>query len=454
MTDSPERLLRSGLRLGWAMSVFGAQSLARAFGGPGARQDVTGALDELATTARRELGHGSRELLRSGERLQADLGGLWFGSMASPGNGSKNSSKTRELLRDLRKDLVEGGAGSFRRMLEWTTPIGGPSFERSADMLFAAEQFAAEALEPFAETTEESINQRLCERAARLLTLDPYQGLWRLEGLGYAYGHTLDASSSQPFESSGLPPTAKMPILTGAALALARRFWSRADSADGGLRGGGDQEDNVRLHAELCHRWAPAGTGWMLFEATGFVAHQLMPLRFDALAEAATALGESPRAAFYHGVGRALYLSLRGLFDARHPLARAAAMHDPAARRNATAGIVWAATLSHLRHPDQLEALLDLRTSPLERRAFDRRTLDAQAVEHGLAGALTVWLNHLRGHAEQPLEQEVLATLRARPLLWSRLEGAFEIAQGRIGGLERDETHWDDVYLLRQEEKS
>ena len=452
MTDAPERLLRSSLRLGWAMSVFGAQSLARAFGGSGARQDVTSALDHLATTARRELGHGSRELLRSGQRLQADLAALWVGS----GAGAANGSRTLEIGRDLRRNFVEGGAGGVRRMLEWTTPIGGPSFERSADMLFAAEQFAAEALEPFdtlepqedqatQEPQEDRTGRQLRERATRLLALDPYVGLWRLEGLGYAYGHTLDALPRLPFESNDLPMAAKMPILTGAALALARRFWGRSDSTDR------DLIDSARRHAELCQHWAPAGTGWMLFEATGFVAHQLMPLRFGALAEAAAALGTSSRAAFHHGVGRALYLSLRGLFDARHPLARAAAMQDPTARRNAIAGVVWAATLSHLRHPDQLESLLDLRTSPLDRRALDRRTLDAGAIEHGLAGALTVWLNHLRGYAEKPLEQEVLATLRARPRLWSRLEGAYDIAHRRIEALERGDIHWDDVYLLHQE---
>lgn len=428
------QLLRSGLRFGWAMSVFGAQGLARVLG----RRDVVEAFDQVTREARRQLRPAAREMLGTGERLAQDIAALWAG----PG--------------DLGRSLVEGGAGAARRASSLLAPLGGPAFERSSDLLFAAEHFAASALEPFelgarragaesvdaetagAETAPGparpvATGERLRRRAARLQGLESYAGLWQLEGLGYAYGRALGAFPDEPFEPGGLPESVRMPVLTGAALALSRH-----------LLGRGDLVESARRHAELCDRWAPAGSGLMLFEATGFIAHQLMPLRFEEMAEAATALGERARAAFYHGVGRALYISLRGLVDARHPFERAAAIKERVPRQNATAGVVWAAALVHLRHPGQLESLLD---------DWSER-LDARAVEHGLAGALTVWLNHLRGRFEDPIRQEHVAGLRRRQTLWPRLEAAFDRARRRIDDFERGAGSWDSVYVLMPERKT
>ena len=412
-------LLRSGLRLGLAMSIFGAQGLARTLGGRGGTVE---ALDEVAAVAEKELGPASREMLRSGERLRRDLAQLQPMQLFAGTDG---------FGRQLGAALITGGAGGARRTLSAVAPmVGGTSFERAVDLLFAAESFSATALVPLAgkkspDETGEDIEEELRRRVQACFSLDAYTGLWQLEGLGYAYGASLEDRMEVPFDADGLPLAARMPVLTGAALALALRL----------LSSGADTRESARRHAELCRRWAPAGSALMLFEATGFVCHQLMPLSFEAMADGASSLGEEAYAAFYHGVGRALYLSLRSLVDSRHPLERAMALDDGAARRNAVAGVVWAATLVHLRHPRQLETLL---SDWIGR-------VDVGAVEHGMAGAMTVWLNHLQGRVDEPdKERHVAAVLRGQAGL--PLRKALEEAGRRVADLEAGRETWDRVY--------
>lgn len=353
--------LGTGLRFGWAMSLLGAQSAVRLARGA----DPSASIDGVRREAERWTG-SSEELLRSLDRVRGDVLELWAG-VTGPGADLRVGSAA-----------VGVGVGGTRRGLEVLARVNGAgsTAERAADILFVVERFSATAMEPLGDDPRSAVS----DRAAELLGQEPFGALWSLEGLGHAYGEALwragrgDGPSGVGRQSGAVdlelvPRAASMPLMTGAALALARRF----------LRSRETPAERTGRFLDDCFRRAPAGSRLMLFEAAGFVAYQLLPLDFDVVADSTTALGDAATAAFWHGVGRALYLSFRGLATQRAPLEAAAGIPRELERRNALAGLVWASTLVHLRRPSQIESLL---TAAAGR-------VDKEVVEHGVGGALT-----------------------------------------------------------------
>ncbi len=185
----------------------------------------------------------------------------------------------------------------------------------------------------------------LAEQARRAAALaDPFDGIWAMEGLGYAWARAAAGRFLPPRELdaerlASLPAAACAPVHTGSALAV-------AEGLLGALGRGGDDRRLVRSWLDRCRDDLSPGYAELAAEALGLVARQLQPCRLRRLDELL------------------------------------AAARRPAGEGNAIAGLAWALTLVNLRSPAVVEAAVaGCGGGP----GVDR------AIAHGAAGALLVW---------------------------------------------------------------
>lgn len=215
---------------------------------------------------------------------------------------------------------------------------------------------------------------------ARLAAWPPHPALFALEGLGHALAGARGLAPDgllAGLDREGVPPSRWIPLHTGLGLAL-------AGSTPWTLLAGRRLDDALERFIGLCHHHARPGYARAVFEALGFVGRTLHP---GAVARLDGSLSRELKAFFWHGVGRGLYFSPENAVPGRSPAAVAAAWREPPhelGRRNALAGVAWAATLVNLRHPEVVESLFD--------RSFG--ALDDPAREAALGGAASaafVW---------------------------------------------------------------
>lgn len=230
----------------------------------------------------------------------------------------------------------------------------------------------------------------LAEQARRAAALaDPFDGIWAMEGLGYAWARAAAGRFLPPRELdaerlAGLPAAACAPVHTGSALAV-------AEGLLGALGRGGDDRRLVRSWLDRCRDDLSPGYAELAAEALGLVARQLQPCRLRRLDELLAAADERLADYLWHGVGRGLYFAPMHLLPWsggwERAFAKARSEPPPAARRpagegNAIAGLAWALTLVNLRSPAVVEAAVaGCGGGP----GVDR------AIAHGAAGALLVW---------------------------------------------------------------
>jgi hypothetical protein len=190
--------------------------------------------------------------------------------------------------------------------------------------------------------------------------------LWHAEGCAYGRARRGDVL---PTVSEGL----EVPLASGRALAAAV----------------------ARLDARHCGRpllpptvdELPAGVDrGLVCESLGFAARVLEPHRLKEIAAAAAALDPALADFVWHGAGRGLYFAPEQAWPVPVATERAMARTespDPRRRQQCLAGLVWAATLVNLRHPDLLARMLG---------AWAGREDDLEPVAHGVAAASAIWL--------------------------------------------------------------
>lgn len=217
---------------------------------------------------------------------------------------------------------------------------------------------------------------------AGALGAGPDRALWLLEGLGYALAEGTDRSPPRSRRllagAAAREPRARIPLHTGMGLALARRALLRA------RRPAGSVGDAVATFLAACETLSARGCAPMAVEALGLMARQLHPGLLARLEAELRSWGEERVELLWHGVGRGLYFVPSAL-AAGVAAALAAARSEPphaAGRRNALAGVAWAATLVNLRHPQVLEGVV---------RDHAGAIFDPPAFAHGVRSALVVW---------------------------------------------------------------
>jgi len=229
----------------------------------------------------------------------------------------------------------------------------------------------------------------LLELVRRARALDPYRGLWTLEGLGYAYAENAWSDGQPPAgllrggAAADLPRGALLPLHTGIGLWLAERRLARL-AAETGAGGAGDALADL---LSLCRSHARDGYAEMVFEAVGLVAINLHPRLLPDLDRGLRTLDPELVDYLWHGAGRGLYFSPLHALPVRSAMAWALdrARQEPRGereRRNALAGLAWALTLVNIRRPQILAGVLQ---------HLGGAIWNEEAFAGGVAAAVLVW---------------------------------------------------------------
>jgi hypothetical protein len=269
------------------------------------------------------------------------------------------------------------------------------------------------------------------ELAARAVSLGPPLSVWAAEGIGYHMTAVRCREREPPRRllapggEWAVPPETLIPLHAGMGSAFASCLLDAVRE----YRTTAAIDDAVEQFEELCAANARDVFNGTAREALGFVTrgmyYELLPIVDARLQVARAGLCE----VFWHGVGRAMYFSPMTALpfgDARVRVLTevCASARRPADRRNAMAGVAWAATLVNLRNPEVLE--------PWVASVADSR--DAEAFACGVHSALEAW-----GHCA-PSDSAAAAFRRHVPRrpdcrdAWEGMMTGFAMPHARMPG--------------------
>lgn len=415
-------LLRSGLRFGWALSLSGAEGLARVVGGEPAFGD-DGVAEDLARQWRSALGEPASS---DGNRNPGE-GWPSIESWLAPG-------PARQEWLGIERRLVDGVhemAATARVLLP--SKGGRLALRALENQLAAYGHFRrAATLAPGAP---------LVDRLALASEADGLDALWLYEGLGYDHAErNLCLERPGPEEPRSLPadlPTACLATLhTGVGLSLARRRLDRSHVLDPAEE---PSDGNPADHgAELLRRTlddgahlAAPGCGGIFVETLGFATRLLrpawLPILDRALARPSEPLPEGARALFWHGVGRATSFgprhlvpgldSLHGALDGLQADMAAVGADSPDVRANALAGLAWAVALVQVPEPAVLASTLDAWNRALDGPDGDR--WERRAIVDGIVSMGLLWWQGSGGEAGSGPGTAQRDFFRPRDPLWT-----------------------------------
>ena len=280
----------------------------------------------------------------------------------------------------------------------------------------------------------------------RAEALGSYRSVWATEGLGHYYTALRWEQQGTPQalltdERSGAAPSRWLiPLHAGMGLALAECVLQSVSPA----RPEADIGPALEQFVDLCRQNARPGYTGAALEALGLVTRLAHPHLTPLVDQWCAAAGPEMQSYFWHGVGRALYFlpayappyaqALCDMFAS----ARREAPHD-LARRNVIAGLMWAATLVNIRHPEIVAALIQ--------RDDDVWRADGAGV-NGMSAALLIWRDMVPGdphlHAfchYQPAADD------PRAQRWSDLaRAACDQAQRRYDAMLRTQQPLGEVF--------
>ena len=351
---------RAVMRLSWAIAVLGAQQAARLVS-PGkvgkAGNGLAAACDTLADALAERIDPGRQGRYRTGSLLAL-----------APLDGLPGSEVHRALQRlAMEPALIE----PTRRMLpplvaSLTALVPG------ADAELARRECTAkiDALQMFQDARdlcpEPAARVKLAQTVARAYAGDAFCAPWALECIGHdhvsAHRHRGDGVRSllSSHDLGPLPDRSLTMLHAGIGLGLAELALEglRPDAPASGL------DAALQRFVDDCRGSSREGYLGCALESLGLVARHLygqsMVLALDGRL---AVVDEGARAFFWHGVGRAVYLSPENMVprpDSPWPAVAIVdrdAPHD-LARDNMVAGVAWALLAVNLRQPAVLEGFL------------------------------------------------------------------------------------------------
>ena len=284
----------------------------------------------------------------------------------------------------------------------------------------------------------------------RVDALEPYQGLWTLEGLGFYYAAAAlqnSACSSSLFAGrlgQQLPARYLVPLHTGMGLAFASNLLESCTTESPAMQLRQQTDRFVRL----CRDNAKTGYSGAGIEALGLIARIVRPRLVPLLDKQLLSMERELAGQFWHGVGRGLYFSPTNVLPCSSvvwPSLRKACAEPPheLARLNAVAGFAWAATLVNLRDPEVLEMLLSRHGSEL---------LHTDAFANGVRSAAIVWHDWAPGtpYLEQICSYQAKITRSDSVESWNRnaTSHCHGVLQRTYDALKR-RGRLDDVFEYR-----
>jgi hypothetical protein len=229
----------------------------------------------------------------------------------------------------------------------------------------------------------------LAELVKRAGALNPYLGLWAMEGVGHYYAERYWERSGTPrkllagTEASALARSALVPLHAGVGLSLASRLLQKIKP-----KGPPTEVQEFTQHFRmLCEDNSRKGYAGVTFEALGVVARTLFPHLVPTIHRYLSAMGGALTDFFWHGVGRGIYFAPTNFLPWFSAPWRALGMSqreppNESGRLNASAGLAFALTLVNIRQPEVLETFLTYHGEDLSKN---------DAFSSGVSSALMIW---------------------------------------------------------------
>lgn len=416
------------IRLSWAASLYGVQSMASWLGTASRIPEDPAAPrvpESPAWSTRNGLGEPERLAFQAGDEIQEELQEWLRGRMDprswTPANLLDSGAQAWGLSRRLLEGTAPGREGLALR-LEWRNRLRVYRWVRKARSLSRAgspDRDEGSSLDLGASLAAE-------ER-------QPRQGsLWIVEGLAHDWAYGLEEHSPGALGIvlqkvlRALPERFLLPVHAGTGLALAERVLQ--DLSPGSpardFRAALDQLEGLAREA------AAPGFEAAILESFGLVARCFFPPLMAPLDRQLVGRPGDLRHLFWHGAGRAQYfLPLQlvpGVGTAQRALERSQReAPDRASRRDSLGGLAWAFAAVNSHSPVVLECFLERHGAQLSETPFE--TAFREAV--------------LFLHRSAPEASPAPALLRHRPAdaaggpLWQRW-----ILEPLAAGL-RDATH-------------
>jgi hypothetical protein len=294
------------------------------------------------------------------------------------------------LMGNMARDIILTTPEAFQQLADWMSfllPVAG----NSVSWRELQNKFEVFQLFEYADSILAVREGLTCEQLPYCIALasqlDPYYGLWVIEGLGHHYCECNFSSAQNKSlfalrDEFDLDARCLIPLHAGMGLSLAARSFSQLnhESPASKVRGA------IRHFLLLCDRHARRGYTAAAVEALGLVAYQFHLSLLEKIDGELQDIEPQAVGYFWHGVGRALY------FDPSNILPTTASVcslkvsqrlppHE-VGRGNAMAGLAWAIALVNLRHPEVLERFLEIHGQWLPNRL---------AFSDGMTAALTMW---------------------------------------------------------------
>ncbi len=276
-----------------------------------------------------------------------------------------------------------------------------------------------------------------------------FADLWRREGRGYLLGRSAAAGRAEPGSESWPEPARRdlLPCHTGLGLGLASHH----------LEGLGNRSAHRPLREAVdrfladARRLSLAGFEGAVIEALGLTVQLSHPGLLRRVDEDLAARPPRLRALFWHGVGRGLYFDPREMaprVGGGWRAARRALAMPPGdeTRRNAVAGLAWAAALVNFCEPQIVAARL--REPPLGAAGDAAAAAAGDAASNGVASVTLLWLNAVGDGPLLSAFREFWAAPGNAP--WQRRIGAtVESAIAGVYPLLVEPTRIDELFRYR-----
>jgi hypothetical protein len=310
-------------------------------GTPARARDLTEALDILTHHAQSELGNVTQSLFFMGDGLQrAIVDGvfnLFLPQTWTPNNILRLSSEAVRQTIQLSQLLQPQQAS-----LAWQELRNKLQVFILVKNLASVLRLPADKLVPLPELVEKAYS------------IDPFQALWAVEGLGHYYADIYWEKKGAP---QGLLWKEQAPVADKSLLMLhAGIGLSFADRLLGNLTSeasGGQVRDAVQYFLTLCKNNSRKGYLGAAVESLGLVTRDFYPDLLQRVDQQLRQVGPEFLGFFWHGVGRALYFSREYFLPVLRTVWSGVDSEAGSApeRLSAMAGLSWAVTMVNLRQP-------------------------------------------------------------------------------------------------------
>ena len=326
--------------------------------------------DLVTLAANQQIGENLLTVFRLADVWQRGVVDLTFSATALDGAGILHAAT--ELVQPMFAvlDLLAPGSDTEASAQELANKL------ELLDLVRNAESWLG--LSPRAQTN-------LARRIERAYGLGPFLALWGVETVGIDYatrqlqGAGLPSRLLRTGEGGEAPPATLTMLHAGMGLGFAQKLFEPL----GPGASAGRIRATLEQFVQLCRNNSRPGYGGAALEALGLVIYRFHRALVGAVDTHLSEIQGDLPAYFWHGLGRAVYLSSEYVLPWKRIDWRTVADIAPhqVGRRNLVAGLAWAITLINMRHPRVLESLL---------RHHGAALTDDDAFANGVASSLLV----------------------------------------------------------------